>query len=40
MNKSHFMPGWGEKLSREEIVNLVSQIRNFCDCSAPEWSKN
>ena len=40
MNKSHFMPGWGEKLSREEIVNHVSQIRNFCDCSAPEWSKN
>jgi hypothetical protein len=40
MNKSHFMPGWGEKLSREEIVNHVSQIREFCDCSPPEWSKN
>ena len=40
MNKSHFMPGWGEKLSREEIVNHVSQIRKFCECSPPEWSKN
>ena len=40
MNKSHFMPAWGEKLSREEIVSHVSQIRKFCDCSPPEWSKN
>ena len=40
MNKSHFMPAWGEKLSREEIVNQVSQIRKFCDCSPPEWAKN
>jgi hypothetical protein len=40
MNKSHFMPGWGEKLSREEIVNYVNQIRTFCECDPPDWSNN
>jgi len=40
MNKSHFMPGWGQKLSREEIVKQVAQIREFCKCSPPDWSKD
>lgn len=39
MNKSHFMPGWGEKLSRKEIAAFVSQIRTFCECDPPEWSR-
>ena len=40
MNKSHFMPPWGQKLSRQEIVEYVSQIRKFCQCNPPDWSKN
>ena len=40
MNKSHFMPPWGQKLSRQEIVEYVSQIRKFCQCNHPDWSKN
>tara|TARA_B100001245_G_C22894619_1_gene431758 strand:+ start:6086 stop:7606 length:1521 start_codon:yes stop_codon:yes gene_type:complete len=40
MNKSHFMPPWGQKLSRQEIVEYVSQIRQFCQCDPPDWSKN
>ena len=40
MNKSHFMPGWGEKISREEIASYVSQIRIFCNCEPPEWSRH
>jgi len=40
MNKSHFMPPWGQKLSRHEIVEYVSQIRKFCQCNPPDWSKN
>ena len=39
MNKSHFMPPWGQKLSRQEIVEYVSEIRKFCQCNPPEWSK-
>ena len=40
MNKSHFMPAWGQKISREEIANHVARIRDFCDCSPPDWSKD
>jgi len=39
MNKSHFMPGWGEKLSREEIVSYVQKIRDFCNCKEPDWAR-
>jgi mono/diheme cytochrome c family protein len=40
MNKSHFMPAWGEKMSREEIVSYVRKIRDFCECDPPEWSND
>ena len=39
MKKHHFMPGWGLKLSHKEIVELVKQIRQFCDCASPKWQK-
>ncbi|MBT3479480.1 MAG: c-type cytochrome [Candidatus Marinimicrobia bacterium] len=39
MNKSNFMPGWGEKLSQKEIVGYVQTIRDFCDCEQPGWAK-
>ena len=40
MNKSHFMPGWGEKMSPKEIVDYVQTIRKFCNCEQPDWAKN
>ena len=40
MNKSHFMPGWGEKMSPKEIVDYVQIIRKFCNCEQPDWAKN
>ena len=39
MNKSHFMPAWGKKMSQEEIINYVKIIRGFCDCEQPGWAK-
>lgn len=39
MKKHHFMPGWGLKLSHKEIVELVEQIRQFCDCVSPKWAE-
>jgi len=39
MKKHHFMPGWGLKLSHKEIVELVEQIRQFCDCASPKWAE-
>ncbi len=40
MNKSHFMPGWGEKLSRSDIIKHIQKIRDFCVCEAPDWANN
>ena len=40
MNKNHYMPPWGQKLSKKEIVEYVSQIRKFCNCDPPDWSTN
>ncbi len=40
MNKSHFMPGWGEKLSRSDIIKHIQKIRDFCACEAPDWANN
>ncbi|MBC8346542.1 MAG: c-type cytochrome [Candidatus Marinimicrobia bacterium] len=40
MNKNHFMPGWGEKMSPQEIIGFVQTIRDFCDCEQPGWAKN
>ena len=27
------------KLSHKEIVELVEQIRQFCDCASPKWAE-
>lgn len=40
MNKNHFMPAWGEKISREEIASHVLKIRQFCECEPPDWSRD
>ncbi len=40
MNKNHFMPPWGQKFDKKEIVEYVSKIRKFCECEPPDWSKN
>lgn len=40
MNKSHFMPGWGEKLSHQEIIKQVSIVRSFCNCEGPKWAED
>ena len=40
MNKNHYMPPWGQKLSKKEIVEYVSQIRKFCNCDPQDWSTN
>ena len=40
MNKSHFMAGWGEKLSRSDIIKHIQKIREFCACEAPDWANN
>ena len=36
--KSMFMPGWGEKLSRSDIIKHIQKIRDFCACEAPDWA--
>jgi len=33
LNKSHFMPPWGESLSGEQIKGLVGYMRTLCHCS-------
>jgi mono/diheme cytochrome c family protein len=38
LNKHHFMPPWGNFLSRDEIQGLVAHIRRLCGCQGPEWS--
>ena len=40
MNKSGRMPPWGATLSRTEIRELVSYIRQLCRCSGPPWSRD
>jgi mono/diheme cytochrome c family protein len=39
MNRSHFMPPYGQTLSREEIRGLVRHIRSLCRCQGPAWSR-
>lgn len=40
LNKSHFMPSWGETLSATEIKALVAYIRSLCQCQGPAWSRD
>ena len=40
LNKSNFMPPWGYTLKNSEIRNLVSNLRDFCQCQGPAWSRD
>lgn len=40
LNKSHFMPPWGQTLSPAEIQNLVTYMRTLCQCQGPAWSRD
>jgi mono/diheme cytochrome c family protein len=40
VNKSHFMPPWGQSLSPKEIKDLVAHIRSLCQCEGPPWSRD
>lgn len=38
LNKSHFMPAWGETLSNEQMLGLVAYMRELCACEEPGWA--
>jgi mono/diheme cytochrome c family protein len=38
MNRSSFMPPFGQTLSRDQIWSLVRQLRTLCHCTGPAWS--
>ena len=40
LNKSHFMPPWGQTLSNSEMNQLVNYLRDLCKCQGPEWSRD
>ena len=40
LNKSHQMPPYGHRLKRSQIDELVSYIRNLCDCEEPKWASD
>jgi len=40
LNRSPYMPPWGETFSRTEIAGLVQYIRQLCHCAGPEWSRD
>jgi mono/diheme cytochrome c family protein len=40
MNRSPFMPPFGETLSRDQIWSLVRHIRSLCRCEGPAWSRD
>lgn len=40
VNRSHFMPPWGQSLSPAQIKELVADIRTLCQCGGPEWSRD
>lgn len=40
LNKSNFMPAWGETLTPEQIWSLVRYIRALCRCTGPEWGRD
>ena len=39
MNRSPRMPAFGQTLTPAEIRALVRQIRTFCGCEGPAWSR-
>ena len=39
LDQSHFMPAWGETLSRAQIWELVRYMRQLCRCAGPSWSR-
>ncbi len=40
LNKSHRMPPWGSTLERKEIWQLVTFMRQLCQCQGPAWSRD
>lgn len=38
LSRSHRMPAFGARLTRDQIRSLVGYIRELCDCSPPAWS--
>jgi mono/diheme cytochrome c family protein len=40
LNRSHFMPAFGQTLGREQIRALVEYIRTLCNCQGPEWARD
>ena len=40
LNKSNLMPPWGYTLKNSEIRKLVSNLRDFCQCQGPAWSRD
>jgi mono/diheme cytochrome c family protein len=40
MNRSPWMPAFGESLSATEIRALVAHIRTLCRCQGPKWSRD
>ncbi|MFQ5628007.1 MAG: c-type cytochrome, partial [bacterium] len=40
LNKNHFMPGFGQTLSREQIWELVAYMRKLCSCEQPKWARD
>jgi mono/diheme cytochrome c family protein len=40
LNRSHWMPAWGETLSGSEIKALVRYLRELCRCEGPAWARD
>lgn len=40
MNRSRFMPPWGQTFSPLEISALVASTRVLCQCQGPAWSRD
>lgn len=40
LGRSHFMPPFGETLTRAEIRALVRHLRSLCRCEGPAWSRD
>ena len=40
LNRSPYMPPWGETFERKEIAGLVKYLRSLCRCEGPNWSRD
>ena len=40
MNRSPYMPPWGETFARDEVSALVKHLRTLCRCEGPDWSRD